>query len=170
MKNDFKPYNYSSRKRRLRNDLVLIHKILYNHIDLKAIQLFKFSSRPVLRRLSISLLHQTGRTRRTRNMFACMVVNNWNRLTLSLTEQRKFKKTIRLICSLINFSHYSIFAPIWPFLGTYTFGHARVAQTKPNLPVDVSGFSDEHGLNESGKPIHDDVILGVSSKVQKNRI
>ncbi len=33
-------------KRRLRNDLVLTHKILFNHIDLDATQLFKFSRRP----------------------------------------------------------------------------------------------------------------------------
>ncbi len=51
-------------KRRLRNDLVLTLKILYNHKDLDATQLFKFSRRPGLRRLSIRLFHQTGRTRR----------------------------------------------------------------------------------------------------------
>ncbi len=51
-------------KRRLRNDLVLVHRILYNHIDLDATQLFKFSRRPGLRRSSIRLLHQPGRTRR----------------------------------------------------------------------------------------------------------
>ncbi len=37
-------------KRRLRNDLVLTHKILYNHIYLDATQLFTFSRRPGLRR------------------------------------------------------------------------------------------------------------------------
>ncbi len=82
-------------KRRLRNDLVLTHKILYNHLDLEATQLFKLSSRPGLRRSSIRLLHQTGRTRRRRNSFVFRVVNNWNRLSLSVasvTEQRKFKK------------------------------------------------------------------------------
>ncbi len=82
-------------KRRLRKDLVLTHKILYNYIDLKAAQFFKFSRRPGLRRSSIRLLHQTGRTRRRRNSFVFRVVNNWNRLPLSVasvTEQRKFKK------------------------------------------------------------------------------
>ncbi len=77
-------------KRRLRNDLVLTRKILSNHIDLGATQLFKFCRRPGLRRL----LHQTGRTRRRRNSFACRVVNNGNRLPLavtSVTEQRKLK-------------------------------------------------------------------------------
>ncbi len=42
------------RKRRLRNDLDLTHKILYNHTDLHVTQLFKFSRRPGLRR---SVLH-----------------------------------------------------------------------------------------------------------------
>ncbi len=36
MKNDYKPL----KNRRLRNDLVLTHKILYNHIDLSATQFF----------------------------------------------------------------------------------------------------------------------------------
>ncbi len=84
-------------KRRLRNDLVLTHKILYNHIDLDATQLLKYSRRPGLRRSSIRLLHQTGRTRRRRNSFACKVINNWNRLPFavaSVTEQRKFKQLL----------------------------------------------------------------------------
>ncbi len=93
---DFKPLNYSPlEKRRLRSDLVLTHKILYNHIDLDATQLLKFSRRPGIRRSSIRLLSQTGRTRRRRNSFACRVVNSWNRLPLSITsvtEQRKFKQ------------------------------------------------------------------------------
>ncbi len=46
-------------KRRLRNYMVLTHKILYNHIDLEATQLFKFSRRPGLRKSSIRLLHQS---------------------------------------------------------------------------------------------------------------
>ncbi len=84
-------------KRRLRNDLVLTHKIFYNHIDLDATQLFKFSRRSGLRRSSVRLLYQTGRTRRRRNSFACRVVNNWNRLPFSVasvTEQRKFKQQL----------------------------------------------------------------------------
>ncbi len=59
------------------------------------LQLFKLSRRPGLRRSSIRLLHQTGRTRRRRNSFACRVVKNWNRLPFavaSVTEQRKFKQ------------------------------------------------------------------------------
>ncbi len=36
-------------KRSLSNDLVLTHKMLYNHMDLDATQLFKFSRRPRLR-------------------------------------------------------------------------------------------------------------------------
>ncbi len=84
-------------KRRLRNDLVLTHKILCSHKDLDATQLFKFSRRSGLRRSSIRLLHQTGKTRRRRSRFACRVVNNWNRLPLSVasvTEQRKSKQLL----------------------------------------------------------------------------
>ncbi len=84
-------------KRRLRNDLVLTHKILHNQINLDATQFFKFSRRRELRRSSIRLLHQTGRTRRRRNSFACRVVNNWSSLPLtvaSVTEQRVFKKLL----------------------------------------------------------------------------
>ncbi len=43
-------------KRRIRNNLVLTHEITYNQIDLEATQLFKFSRRPGLRRLSLRLL------------------------------------------------------------------------------------------------------------------
>ncbi len=103
-------------KRRLRNDLDLTHKIIYNQIDLEETQLFKFSRRPGLRRSSIILLNQTMRTRRRRNSFACTVVSNWNRLALTATsvpEQRAFKKIITLMHLLIHFAHYSIFAPIW---------------------------------------------------------
>ncbi len=81
-------------KRRLRNDLVLTHKILYNQTDLEATHLFKYSRRPELRKSSLRLLHQTGRTRRKRNRFACRVVKHWNRLLLSVQsvpEQRAFK-------------------------------------------------------------------------------
>ncbi len=115
-------------KRRLRNDLVLTHEILYNHIDLEATQLFKFSRRPGLR-----VLHQTGRTRRWRNSFACWVVNNWNRLPLSVasvTKLRKFKITIRLICLLINVFLYSIFAPIWSFWALCPLPISKYIQTK----------------------------------------
>ncbi len=103
-------------KRRLRNDLVLAHKILYNHIYPDAAQLFKFARRPGLRRSSIKLLHQAGRTRRRRNSFACMEPF----ATLSRIGNRaaQIQTTIRLICLLIDFSLYSIFAPIWSFLGT----------------------------------------------------
>ncbi len=82
-------------KRRLRNDLVLTHKVLYNRTDLEATQLFKFFRRQGLRKLSLRLLHQTGRTPRRWTRFACSVVNNWNRLPLtvaSVPEQWAFKK------------------------------------------------------------------------------
>ncbi len=101
----------------LRNDLVLTHKILYSHVELDATQLFKFPGRQGIRRSSIRLLHQTGRTRRRQNSFACRVVNNWNSLPLSVTlvtEQRMFQELLDT-CLLIAFSLYSIFTPIWSF-------------------------------------------------------
>ncbi len=54
-------------KRRIRDDLVLTHMIMFHQIDLEASKLFKFSRRPGLRRSSLRLLQQTGRTRRRRN-------------------------------------------------------------------------------------------------------
>ncbi len=42
----------SLEKRRIINDLVLSHKIIYNPIELAETQLFKFSRRPGLRRSS----------------------------------------------------------------------------------------------------------------------
>ncbi len=107
-------------KRRLRNDLVLTHKILNNHIDLDATQSFKFSRRPGLRRSSRRLLQQTGRIRRRRNSFSCRVVNNWNRLPLSVasvTEQHKFKQLLDSYVYSQMFL-FIFFAPIWSFLGT----------------------------------------------------
>ncbi len=92
-----KPKTTLPRKRRLRNDLVLTHKIFQNQIHLEATQLIKFLRRPGLSRSSIRLLHQTGRTRPRWNNFACRVVNKWNRLPLSvvpITEQRNFKKLL----------------------------------------------------------------------------
>ncbi len=56
-------------KRSPKNYLVLNHNILYNQKDLEAIQLFKFSRRPGLRRSSIKLFYQAGRTPRSRNRF-----------------------------------------------------------------------------------------------------
>ncbi len=87
----------SLEKRRIRNDLVLTHQIIYNQIDLEASQLFKFSRRPGLRRLSLTFLQQTGRTRRTRNSFACRVVKYWNRLQLavaSVSDQLAFNRQL----------------------------------------------------------------------------
>ncbi len=63
----------SLEKRRMRNDLVLTQKIIYNQNDLETTQLFKFSRRPGLRRSSLRLLQQTGRTRRRSSSFACRV-------------------------------------------------------------------------------------------------
>ncbi len=53
---------------------------LNSQIDLKASQLFKFSRRQGLRRLSLRRLQQTRRTHRRRNSFACGVVSYWNYL------------------------------------------------------------------------------------------
>ncbi len=108
-------------KRRLRNDLVLTHKMLYKHIDLEATHLFKISRRPGIRRSSIRLLHQTGRTCRRRNNFACKVVNNGSRLPLtvgSVTGQREFKKTIRLTPLLIFFP-FILFSPQYGLFGHF---------------------------------------------------
>ncbi len=79
----------SLEKRRIRNYSVLINKILYNQIDLEASQLFKFSRTPGLRRPPPRLLHQTGRTRRRRNSFACRVVKYWNRLPFAVASVLK---------------------------------------------------------------------------------
>ncbi len=53
--------------RRIRNDLVLTHKIIFYQIDLEAFKLFNKG----LRRSSLRHLQQTGRRR---NSFACRVV------------------------------------------------------------------------------------------------
>ncbi len=76
--------SYSLEKRRIRNDLVLTHKIIYNQIDLEASQVFEFSRRPGLRRSSVKLLQQTERTHRRRNIFTCRVFKYWNRLPLAV--------------------------------------------------------------------------------------
>ncbi len=84
-------------KRRIRNDLILTHKIIYNKIDPEATQLFKFSRRPGLRRSALRLLQQTRQPRRRRNSFACKVVKYWNRLPLletSVPNQLVFKKQL----------------------------------------------------------------------------
>ncbi len=109
----------SLEKRRIRNGLVLIHKIMFHQINLEASQLFKFSRRPGLRRSSLRLLQQTGRTRRRRNSFACRVVKCWNRLPLaeaSVQNQLAFKRQLDNYIYQI-FALKSIFAPIWSFLG-----------------------------------------------------
>ncbi len=87
----------SLEKRRIRNDLVLTHKIIYNQIDLDTLQLFRFSRRPGLRKLSLRLLQQTGRTRRRRSSFACRVLKYWNRLpsaVASVPDQLDFKRQL----------------------------------------------------------------------------
>ncbi len=127
-------------KRRLRNDLVLTHKILYNHIDLDATQLFKFSRRPGLRS-SIRLLHQTGRTRRRRNSFACRVVNNWNHLPFavaSVTEQRKFKQ---LLDSYVYSEFFSLFYLL--FWALCPFPISKYIHTYNNRAI-VSAFLGFH--------------------------
>ncbi len=82
-------------RRRIRNNLVLTHKIIFHQIDLEASKLFKFSRRPGLRRSSLRLLQQTERSRRRRNSFACRVVKYWGRLPLavpSVQDHIAFKK------------------------------------------------------------------------------
>ncbi len=51
----------SLEKRRIRNDLVLTHKIMFHQIDLEASKLFKFSRRPGLRRSSLRLHQKPGK-------------------------------------------------------------------------------------------------------------
>ncbi len=83
--------------------MVLTHKILYHRIDLEVTPFFKSTRRPILR------------TRRRRNNFAWSVVNNWNRLPLtvaSVTEPRKFKKQLDSCVSSYFFSLF-YFRPIW---------------------------------------------------------
>ncbi len=87
----------SLEKRRIRNDLVLTHKFMFHQIDLEASKLFKFSRRPGLRRSSLRLLQQTGRTRRRRNSFVCRVVKYWNRLppaVASVQDHLAFKRQL----------------------------------------------------------------------------
>ncbi len=62
----------------------MTHKIIFHQIDLEAFKLFKFSRRPGLRRSSLRLRQQTGRTRRRRSSFAYRVVKYWNRLTFAV--------------------------------------------------------------------------------------
>ncbi len=104
-------------KRRIRDDLVLTHKIIFHQIDLEASKLFKFSRRPGLRRSSLRLLQQTRRTRRRRNSFACRVVKYWNPLPLagaSVPDQLAFKRQIDF------FALKSIFESMF-FLGNLSF-------------------------------------------------
>ncbi len=87
----------SLEKRRIRNDLVLTHKIINNPIDLEATQLLKFSKRPGLRRVSLKHFRQTGKTRRRRNSFARRVVKYRSRLPLavaSIPEYLAFKRQL----------------------------------------------------------------------------
>ncbi len=128
-------------KIRIRNDLALTRRILYNQIDLEENQLFKFSRRPGLRRSSIRLLHQTGRTHRRRNSFACRVVNCWNRLTLtvvSVPEQWAFKKLL-YTCIYSECLLFVLFSPQYGLFGQHV--PSRSLNTyikKKQLPVLLS--------------------------------
>ncbi len=66
----------SLEKRRIRNDLVLTHKIMFHQIHLEASKLFKFSRRPRLRMSSLRLLQQTGRTLHARFYPSCYDCGN----------------------------------------------------------------------------------------------
>ncbi len=104
-------------KRRIRNDLDLTHKIIYNQIDLEASQLFKFSRRPGLRRLSVKLLQQTKRTHSRRKTFPCRVFKYWNRLPLAVASVQNplvFKRQLDTYVTH-NSAHKSIFDPICSF-------------------------------------------------------
>ncbi len=76
-------------KRRIRIASVLTGQIIYNQIDVKATQLYKFSIRPGLRRSSLELLQE-----RRRNSVPCRVPKFCNRLPLAVvcvTQQIAFK-------------------------------------------------------------------------------
>ncbi len=66
----FKALKLQSLEKRIRKNLILINKLLYSQINLEATQLSKFPRRPGLRRSSLRILQQTGRTRRRRIRFA----------------------------------------------------------------------------------------------------
>ncbi len=66
----FKALKRQSLEKRIRKDLILTNKLLYSQVNLEATQLSKFPRRPGLRRSSLRLLQQTGRTRRRRISFA----------------------------------------------------------------------------------------------------
>ncbi len=53
----------SLEKRRIRNDLVQTHNIMFHQIDLETSKLLKISRRSGVRRSSLRLLQQPGRTR-----------------------------------------------------------------------------------------------------------
>ncbi len=113
----------SLEKRRIRNDLVLPHKIICNQNDLEASQLFKFSRRPGLRRSSLRLLQQTGSTRIRMNSFACRVVKYWKHLPLAVAlvpDQLAFKR-IRDACFYPKFCSLVYFRANMVFLGNLSF-------------------------------------------------
>ncbi len=134
--------------------MVLTHKILYNQKDLEATQLFKFSRRPWLRKSSLKLFRQTGRTRRRRNSFACRVVYNWNRLPLTA----QIQKNTRLIYLLLSFSFNSILTAIWSF--------------RARCPSPISKYlsyddnSTKPGLYIMRRNRIDDLLLKVAAVVQ----
>ncbi len=75
--------------------MVLTHKIIFHQIDLEASKLFKFSRKPGLRRSSLRLLQQTGRTRRIRNSYACRVFKYRLPLAVaSLQDHLAFKRQL----------------------------------------------------------------------------
>ncbi len=82
-------------------------KVLYNQIDLEATQLFKVSRRPGLRRSSLKLPQQTGRTRRIRSSFACRIV--------------KFATCSRIGTEAVCILLLSLFSPHMVFLGSLSF-------------------------------------------------
>ncbi len=82
--------NFCMRLRSSGTDELLGHSLIF----LVYVQLVRSLAS---RRSSIRLLHQTGRTRRRRNSFACRIAYNWNRLPFavaSVTEQCKFKQQL----------------------------------------------------------------------------
>ncbi len=107
-----KPLNYSpQKKRRLKNDFVLTHKILYNLVGLESTQSFKLCKNPGLRRSSVRLLHQTDRTHRRRNSFTGTVCHSQSHRHQSNVHSKNYytHTFTHKFCSLFYFRSNMIF-------------------------------------------------------------
>ncbi len=104
----------SLENRRIRNDLVLPHKIIYNQNDLEASQLFKFSRRPGLRMSSLRFIQQTGR-RRTVLHAELLSAGTVYHLQQHRYRISQLSKDCKILVFTLNFALQFSFAPIWSF-------------------------------------------------------